>query len=124
MRDWSSRSCHCEDTDRIDRSIAGLFAGHVKGISVIVALRDPNNHSSEDVLPVVLPHDLCHQRTASISTVIRRRKSRLESAGWNAKAIEEIENDHRSVLRAYCEEPPFKAAVDKCSEAQIDFDAG
>eukprot|EP00171_Calliarthron_tuberculosum_P002636 IDg2636t1 len=113
-----------EDTDCIDRSIAGLIAGLVDGTLGIVAQRDRNNHSSEDELPVVLPHDLCHQRTASISTVIRRHKSRLESAGWNSQAIEEIENDHRAMLRAYREEPPFKAAVDNCSDARTDFDAG
>ena len=28
------------------------------------------------------------------------------------------------MLRAYREEPPFKAAVDKCSDARTDFDAG
>lgn len=79
-----------EGTDLIVRSIAGLFAGLVKRFSGIVAQRDPNNHSSEDELPVVLSNDLCHQRTANISTLIRSHKSRLEPAGWNAQAIAEI----------------------------------
>lgn len=113
-----------EDTDCIDRSISVLFVGLFNGISDIVAQRDPNNHSSEDELPGVLPHDLCHKRTASISAVIRRQKSLLESAGWNAQAIEEIENDYSAMLRAYREEPTFKTTVYKCSDGRTDFDAG
>jgi hypothetical protein len=48
----------------------------------------------------------------------------LESAGWTPQAIDEIENDHRTMMRAYREEPPFKAAVDKCSDARTHFHAG
>ena len=48
----------------------------------------------------------------------------MESAGWTTQAIEEIENDHRSMLRAYREESAFKAVVDKCNDGRTDFVAG
>lgn len=63
-----------EDTERIIRSIAGLFAGLVDGISCIVAQRDHNNNASEEEIPIVLPRGLCHQRTAQICITIRHHK--------------------------------------------------
>lgn len=38
--------------------------------------------------------------------------------------IDEIKNDHRAILRAYREQPTFKASVQKCIDALTDFAAG
>jgi hypothetical protein len=66
-----------EDTERVVRSVASLFAGLVEGISAIVAPRDRNNDASSDSIPPVLPHDLCHLRTSTVCISIRHHKVRL-----------------------------------------------
>jgi hypothetical protein len=65
-----------EDTEILVCSVAGLFAGPVKGITAVVAGRDRSNNASDNDLPAILQHDLCRLRTSIVCISIRRQEVR------------------------------------------------
>lgn len=107
--------------DAVVHSIANLIVGLYTGIKAILPVRHSNNVGSAKPLPPVLPHSLVKHRTAQICELLRGYRSRLASAGWATEQIDHIETDHRELLQAYRNEPPFKKAVDACSDAKTGF---
>jgi hypothetical protein len=114
-----------EEVDNMERSIAGLFAGLIDGISRIFADRNENNEADNNAesLPV-LPHLLVKIRTSEVSRLVLRCKPRLIATGWTNVCIEQIERDHRDLLRAFKCEPQFASAINRCSSAQTCFEKG
>ena len=104
--------------DAVLHSTANLIVGLYTGIKAILPVRDSNNVGSAEPLPPVLPHSLVKHLTAPICQLLRGYRSLLASAGWATEQIELIETDHRELLQAYRNEPPFKKAVDACSDAK------
>jgi hypothetical protein len=111
-----------EDAFMMVRSVASLFCGLVNGISNVVAHRDRNNNASDEIIPATLPHSLCQLRTSALCALVRRHKMRSEVAEWDVQAIEEIENDHKAMARAYRNETAFSAAINKCCDSGTDYD--
>lgn len=109
----------------LERSIAGLFAGLVDGVSGVLAQRDLNNEADDNAesLPV-LPHLLVNIRTSEVCRLILKFKPRLLATGWASSSIEQIERDHRDLLRAYRSEPHFASSINRCSSERTSFEQG
>lgn len=105
----------------IVESVANLFAGLHSGIKNVLAVRDSNNRGSDAALPPVLPHSLVKVRTAQVSELVRGYASRLQLSGWSQTRIEQIEKDHKELMRAYRGEVQFKESLDACSDLRDKF---
>jgi hypothetical protein len=121
----SLHSLDAEEFITMERSIAGLCAGLIDGLSGIVAQRNENNEAdnSAAALPV-LSHLLVNIRTSELCRLILSSEPRLVATGWTSSSIELIERDHRDLLRAYRSEPHFASAINKCSSAKTCFEQG
>lgn len=106
------------------RSIAGLFAGFVDGISKVVATRNSNNKALNDELPPVLPHQLLTTRTARLCEIVQLHRQRLEAVGWTKEKVSMIETEHQQLLEVVDEDDILRKALGKCTDSNTDFENG
>ena len=90
----------------------------MEGIVNIQVERNERNDADDD-LPPVLPHELVKISTSDLgNTVVDMHLPQLRHS-WNEETIMEIENQHRQLRIAYCEELALKSALDKYEEVPI-----
>ena len=103
---------------KVLHSIGHLTTSIVEGIVNIQVERNERNDADDD-LPPVLPHELVKISTSDLgNTVVDMHLPQLRHS-WNEETIMEIENQHRQLRIAYCEELALKSALDKYEEVPI-----
>ena len=93
--------------------IATYTMALVAGLQSVKAERDDNNRPSEEDAPPVLPGQLVklHHR-AFLSDVLDPRRQHASSS-WSEESVEQIEADHRELLRLYQADPVLRATIDR-----------
>lgn len=110
------------DVEMVTRLVASLFCGLVCGISEIVALRVDGNVPSEEQIGACLPRALISLRSSVFTPLMQRQMPRLLAAGWTETSVEEIEMEHKALIRAYRDEPSFKQVIDEKDTQTSDYD--
>ena len=99
-------------------SIGKLGVGIVDGIINIQAERNSQNGADND-LPHVLSHELIKMSTGNFGKIIVDVHLRQLWHSWGEECIAGIENEHRELVLAYCNEPALKSAIDVYARVDI-----
>ncbi|KAH6566146.1 hypothetical protein BASA60_009601 [Batrachochytrium salamandrivorans] len=111
-----------ETVQKLVIAVSKMFVQVADGIYSIVAERDSSNQPADE-LPPVLPHQLVKIDLRVFNRIHLGQMSRLEKRLSSAQ-IHQIGKDFVDLLRAYREEPVFKASIGDCDDSDTDFAKG
>lgn len=100
------------DKERVGRAVARLILFIVDGLIRIQSERDSQNHSADD-MPPILPHELVKLSTGQFGITILERHLQLS---WSAGRIAQIERDHQALIIAHHNDPFLQSAFHTCNE--------
>jgi len=83
----------------------------VVGISDVKAERDENNDAALSDAPPVMPAQLALIRPSVFNTAVLDEYRVQLKEYWSPEEIDEIEEDHKALVRAFREEPVFKGRL-------------
>ncbi|PTQ32361.1 hypothetical protein MARPO_0099s0002, partial [Marchantia polymorpha] len=103
---------HVEDQGSWTRDMFSSFTDDVKA-ATLDAERDSNNNASNEDAPPVMPAQLIRLRPRDFNRGVldffRIRLAKL----WTAAQIEEVEADHRDLIKAYENEETVRRTIDR-----------
>ena len=102
------------DIDSLVKEVTKLYVEAAARISRIVAERDADNESTDE-LPAVLPQELVRLEHSLFCTNVRQHRERL-LARWTATEIDIIEQEHQELVAAYHNEAPLQLALNAYDE--------
>ncbi|KAH6578257.1 hypothetical protein BASA61_003987 [Batrachochytrium salamandrivorans] len=111
-----------ETVQKLVIAVSKMFVQVADGIYSIVAERDSSNQPADE-LPQVLPHQLVKIDLRVFNRIHLGQMFRLEKRLSSAQ-IHQIGKDFVDLLRAYREEPVFKASIGDCDDSDTDFAKG
>ncbi len=92
----------------------GLFALKlVDGISQVQAERDSDNNVALKVAPPVMPSELVLMRSNRFNKLVLDPYRLHIAKFWTVEQIDQIELDHKDLLKAFIEESATKALIEK-----------
>ena len=92
----------------------GLFALKlVDGISQVQAERDSDNNTALKVVPLVMPSELVSMRSNRFNKLVLDSYCLHIVKFWTVEQIDQIERDHKDLLKAFIEESATKALIEK-----------
>ena len=103
--------------EAVVKQIAKYAMALVKGLKSVKAERDENNLPRDEEPPPVLPHELVKMRPAIFTdNVLNQHRNRLQVT-WTQDEVEDIENDHRQLIKFYHNNEAVRKALDKHEDA-------
>ena len=100
--------------DSLVKEVTKLYVEAAARISRIVAERDANNESTDE-LPAVLPNELVRLEHSLFCTNVQQHRERL-LVRWTDTEIDIIEQEHQELVAAYHNEAPLQSALNACDE--------
>ena len=100
--------------DSLVKEVTKLYVVAAARISRIVAERDANNESTNE-LPAVLPNELVRLEHSLFCTNVQQHRERL-LVRWTDTEIDIIEQEHQELVAAYHNEAPLQSALNACDE--------
>jgi hypothetical protein len=101
------------DQNAVIKEIASYAMMLVRGLTGIKAERDENNQSFDHDTPPVMPQQLVTLRpTKFIQEVLDKYRDRLQKF-WTSDKFEEIEADHRDLVKMYHDDENMRNVIDK-----------
>lgn len=107
------------DVDSLLKEVTKLYIEAAAWISRIVAERDANNESVDE-LPAVMPHELVHLQHSEFCANGREHCERL-LARWTTTKIDLFEQENQALVSFYNNEPPLQSALNACDD-KISFE--
>ena len=107
--------------DSLVKEVTKLYVEAAARISRIVAERDANNESTDE-LPAVLPNELVRLEHSLLCRNMQQHRERLLDR-WTDTEIDIIEQEHQELVAAYHDEAPLQSALNACDEKTTFDDA-
>ena len=100
--------------DSLVKEVTKLYVEAAAQINRIVAERDANNESTDE-LPTVLPNELVCLEHSLFCRNVQQHHERL-LVRWTDAEIDIIEQEHQELVAAYHNEAPLQSALNMCDE--------
>ncbi len=101
------------DQNTVIKEIASYAIMLVTGLTGVKAERDENNQPLDHNTPPVMPQQFVIVRPAKfIQEVLNKYRDRLLKF-WTFDECEEIEADHRDLVKMYCDDENMRNVIDK-----------
>ena len=105
--------------------VSTMFMSAAYQLTLITVERNEANEraSPADQLPPVMPHELAKYSRADFCATVRKHILRLRAAKFTPHQIEQIEEEHGELVRAYHAEETLRLSLDAC-DATTSFKRG